>query len=146
MELPWTNASPVLRDCLCSNRSLPINMKSMSNVVEVRFTVNSMDSLDDYNNLFFEGVWDFVKAVPCLQKRRVRGPSGEIKYQSPITDEDEVGIDRYWLSLWRNFVAGIIVGFHRVPARLANADFNVMWNTAVGNKILNQCRLRIGDS
>lgn len=48
-----------------------------------------MDALDDYNNLFFEGTWDFVKTVPCLQKRRVRGPSGEIKYTSP-SEEDEV--------------------------------------------------------
>lgn len=92
MELPWSNASPVQRDCLCSNRSLPINVKSLSNIVEVYFTVHSMNALDDYNNLFFEGVWDFVKAVPCLEKRRVRGPSGEIKYESPIINQDEVDI------------------------------------------------------
>ncbi|XP_043269462.1 uncharacterized protein [Venturia canescens] len=98
LEVPWSNASPVQRDCLCSNRSLPINMKSMSNVVEVHFTVNFMTSLDDYNNLFFEGVWDFVKAVPCLQKRRVRGPSGEIKYISPIVDDNEKNCDNQpWL-------------------------------------------------
>jgi len=48
-----------------------------------------MDALDDYNNLFFEGTWDFVKTMPCMQKRRVRGPSGEIKYTPPI-DDDEV--------------------------------------------------------
>jgi len=48
-----------------------------------------MDALDDYNNLFFEGTWDFVKTMPCMQKRRVRGPSGEIKY-TPPSDDDEV--------------------------------------------------------
>ncbi|EFN82093.1 hypothetical protein EAI_11820 [Harpegnathos saltator] len=88
LDLPWPNAPPIQRDCLCSNRSLPINIKSTSNFAEVRFTVLSMDALDDYNNLFFEGTWDFVKTVPCLQKRRVRGPSGEIKYTSP-SEEDE---------------------------------------------------------
>lgn len=91
MELPWSNAAPIQRDCLCSNRSLPINIKSLSHVVEVHFTIQSMTALDDYNNLFFEGVWDFVRAVPCLQKRRVRGPSGEIKYELPLTNEDQVG-------------------------------------------------------
>ncbi|XP_063975987.1 uncharacterized protein LOC135161918 [Diachasmimorpha longicaudata] len=89
MDLPWPNGSPIQRDCLCSNRSLPITVKSLSNIVEVHFVVHSMSSLDDYNNLFFEAVWDFVKAVPCLQKRRVRGPSGEIKYESPIAEEEE---------------------------------------------------------
>lgn len=67
-----------------------MTVKSQSNIVEVHFTVKSMNSLDDYNNIFFEGTWDFVKAVPCLQRRRVRGPSGEIKFESPIVDEEEV--------------------------------------------------------
>lgn len=49
-----------------------------------------MNALDDYNNLFFEGVWDFMKAVPCLQNRRVRGPSGMIQYESVTIDESEV--------------------------------------------------------
>lgn len=93
MDLPWANGSPIQRDCLCSNRSLPITVKSLSNIVEVHFAVHSMSSLDDYNNLFFEGVWDFVKDEPCLQKRRVRGPSGEIKYESLIGEGSEVSID-----------------------------------------------------
>lgn len=98
LDLPWPNAPPVQRDCLCSNRSLPINIKSTSNIVEVHFTVRSMDALDDYNNLFFEGIWEFVKTIPCLQKRRVRGPSGEIKYKAPIVDEDEVRLfDLWWI-------------------------------------------------
>lgn len=96
LDLPWPNAPPVQRDCLCSNRSLPINIKSTSNIVEVHFTVRSMDALDDYNNLFFEGIWEFVKTIPCLQKRRVRGPSGEIKYKAPIVDEDEVRLFDIW--------------------------------------------------
>ncbi|KAK0171076.1 hypothetical protein PV328_008838 [Microctonus aethiopoides] len=97
-ELPWSNASPVQRDCLCSNRSLPINIKSLSNIVEVHFTVYSMNALDDYNNLFFEGVWDFMKAVPCLQNRRVRGPSGMIQYESVTIDESEKNCKNHpWL-------------------------------------------------
>ena len=52
--------------------------------------MHSMNALDDYNNLFFEGAWDFIKATQCVQKRRVRGPSGEIKNRSPIEDEEEV--------------------------------------------------------
>ena len=67
-----------------------MNVKSTSNIVEVHFTVKSMDALDDYNNLFFEGTWDFVKTNPCMLKRRVRGPSGEIRYKAPIIDDDEV--------------------------------------------------------
>ncbi|CAD6214644.1 GSCOCG00004158001-RA-CDS [Cotesia congregata] len=96
--LTWSNAAPIQRDCLCSNRSLPINIKSLSHVVEVHFTIQSMTALDDYNNLFFEGVWDFIKAVPCLQKRRVRGPSGEIKYELPLTNEDQKNCKHHpWL-------------------------------------------------
>ncbi|XP_034934803.1 uncharacterized protein [Chelonus insularis] len=98
LELPWSNAAPVQKDCLCSNKSLPINIKSLSHIVEVHFTVNFMNSLDDYNNLFFEGIWDFIKAVPCLQKRRVRGPSGQIKYELPIINEDDKNCKNHpWL-------------------------------------------------
>ncbi|CAL7941517.1 unnamed protein product [Xylocopa violacea] len=98
LDLPWTNAPPIQRDCFCSNRSLPMNVKSTSNIVEVHFTVLSMDALDDYNNLFFEGTWDFVKTSPCMQKWRVRGPSGEINYKAPIVDEDEKNCEKHpWL-------------------------------------------------
>lgn len=69
-----------------------MNVKSSSNIVEVHLTVTSMNALDDYNNIFFEGTWEFVKTSPCLQKRRVRGPSGVIKYRWPLIDEDEVPI------------------------------------------------------
>lgn len=57
-----------------------------------------MDTLDDYNDLFFEGVWEFVKTVhaECMQKRRVRGPSGEIKYTSP-SEENEVNMGRPYI-------------------------------------------------
>lgn len=97
LDLPWPNAPPIQRDCLCSNRSLPINIKSTSNIAEVHFTVLSMDALDDYNNLFFEGTWDFVKTMPCMQKRRVRGPSGEIKYTPPVDDDEKNCENQPWL-------------------------------------------------
>ncbi|XP_058797268.1 uncharacterized protein LOC131667689 [Phymastichus coffea] len=91
MELPWANAAVIQRDCFCSNRSLPMHFKSKSNIVEVHLMVHSMNALDDYNNLFFEGQWDFVKTTTqCLQKRRVRGPSGEIKNQLYLEDADEL--------------------------------------------------------
>ncbi|KAF7401247.1 hypothetical protein HZH68_007067 [Vespula germanica] len=98
LDLPWPNAPAVQRDCFCSNRSLPMNVKSSSNIVEVHLTVTSMNALDDYNNIFFEGTWDFVKTSPCLQKRRVRGPSGVIKYRWPLIDEDERNCEKHpWL-------------------------------------------------
>ncbi|KAL2712623.1 hypothetical protein V1478_018146, partial [Vespula squamosa] len=98
LDLPWPNAPAVQRDCFCSNRSLPMNVKSSSNIVEVHLTVTSMNALDDYNNIFFEGTWDFVKTSPCLQKRRVRGPSGVIKYRWPLVDEDERNCEKHpWL-------------------------------------------------
>ncbi|KAM0732709.1 hypothetical protein ACS0PU_000870 [Formica fusca] len=99
LDLPWPNAPPIQRDCLCSNRSLPINIKSTSNIAEVHFTVLSMDTLDDYNDLFFEGVWEFVKTVhaECMQKRRVRGPSGEIKYTSPSEENEKNCEKQPWL-------------------------------------------------
>lgn len=49
-----------------------------------------MDPLDDYNNLYFEGAWEFVKIAPCPKKRRMKGPSGEVKYDHTISDEEEV--------------------------------------------------------
>ncbi|XP_023290102.1 uncharacterized protein LOC105700757 [Orussus abietinus] len=98
LDVPWNDAPPVQRDCLCSNRSLPINVKSTSNIVEVHFTVRAMNSLDDYESLYFEGIWEFIKAVPCVQKRRVRGPSGEIKLRFPPLDRDEKTCERNpWL-------------------------------------------------
>ncbi|XP_016842459.1 uncharacterized protein LOC100122993 [Nasonia vitripennis] len=98
MELPWANAPPIQRDCFCSNRSLPMSFKSKSNIVEVHLNVHSMNALDDYNNIFFEASWDFLKATQCLQKRRMRGPSGEIKNRFPLEDEDEKYCERNpWL-------------------------------------------------
>ncbi|XP_046475908.1 uncharacterized protein [Neodiprion pinetum] len=97
-DFNWSSAPPIQRDCLCSNRSLPINIESTSSVVEVHFTVRSMDALDDYNNLHFEGVWDFVKAVPCLRNQRVKGPSGEIKFWSPLNEDEEKNcVNHPWL-------------------------------------------------
>lgn len=91
LELPWNNGKSVLRDCFCSNRSLPMTVKSRTNIVEVHFTVNSMNTLDDYHKLYFEGVWDFEKApYQCQQKRRMRGASGEIRNHSPVEDDEEV--------------------------------------------------------
>lgn len=60
-----------------------------------------MDALDDYNNFFFEGTWDFVKTMPCMQKRTVRGPSGEIKY-APPTDDDEVNVTSFKYKVIKN--------------------------------------------
>uniref|UniRef100_A0ABD2X352 CUB domain-containing protein n=1 Tax=Trichogramma kaykai TaxID=54128 RepID=A0ABD2X352_9HYME len=98
MELPWPNAPAIQRDCFCSNRSLPMNFKSKSNIVEVHFAVHSMTSLDDYKNVYFEGTWDFAKATPCVDKRRVRGPSGEIKNHSPSEDDgDQYCASHPWL-------------------------------------------------
>ncbi|XP_011496881.1 PREDICTED: uncharacterized protein LOC105361406 [Ceratosolen solmsi marchali] len=89
MDLPWGNAPPIQRDCFCSNRSLPINFKSKSSTVEVHFKVHSMNSFDDYKNLYFEGTWEFFKTAQCMQKRRVHGPSGEIKNYASIDDDNE---------------------------------------------------------
>jgi hypothetical protein len=90
MELPWRNAPPIQRDCFCSNRSLPISFKSKSSIVEVHFKVHSMNSLDDYKNVYFEGTWEFSKTTQCTQKRRVHGPSGEIKNLISMEDDSEV--------------------------------------------------------
>ncbi|XP_048507374.1 uncharacterized protein LOC105683642 isoform X2 [Athalia rosae] len=98
LEIHWANNPPVQRDCLCSNRSLPINVKSTSNIVEVHFVVHSMDALDDYNNLHFEGVWEFIKTVPCLRKQRVTGPSGEIIFRSPLVEQEEKNCENHpWM-------------------------------------------------
>ncbi|XP_051171873.1 uncharacterized protein LOC127288453 [Leptopilina boulardi] len=97
MEVPFANSPPVQRDCFCSNRSLPMNIKSTSHIVEVHFTVLSMDALDDYNNLYFEGLWDFEKSATCQQKRKVKGPSGEIKYQPPLDDDERNCENHPWM-------------------------------------------------
>ncbi|TGZ51593.1 Uncharacterized protein DBV15_11054 [Temnothorax longispinosus] len=123
LDLPWPNASPIQRDCLCSNRSLPINIKSTSNIAEVHFTVLSMDALDDYNNLFFEGTWDFVKTTPCMQKRRVRGPSGEIKY-TPPADDDEIAVSNG--SLLNNYLSTLYFNLNVFPRRQKNCE-NQPW-------------------
>ena len=97
MEVPWTNGKSVLKDCYCSNRSLPMNFKSKINIVEVHFTVKSMNTLDDYNNLYFEGNWDFVKSTQCQENKRLRSASGEIKNQLNIENEDEVKFFLFYL-------------------------------------------------
>lgn len=83
-----------IRDCLCSNVSDRIVLRTLtSNVVEVRFTVSLMNVTQDYRDFYFEGEYRFValgaetSEQGCstkLEERRLRGTSGEISLRSPL--------------------------------------------------------------
>lgn len=83
-----------VRDCLCSNVSERIILRTLtSNVVEVRFTVSLMNVTQDYRDFFFEGEYRFVAlgadtsergCSTKLEERRLRGTSGEISLRSPL--------------------------------------------------------------
>lgn len=92
-EYPWQGVE-LIRDCLCSNVSDRIVLRTLtSNVVEVRFTVSLMNVTQDYRDFYFEGEYRFValgaetSEQGCstkLEERRLRGTSGEISLRSPL--------------------------------------------------------------
>lgn len=92
-EHPWTGVE-LVRDCLCSNVTERIVLKSLtSNVVEIKFIVSRMNVTQDYDNYFFEGEYRFVpsnefredQSCPTkLEERKLRGTSGEISLRSPL--------------------------------------------------------------
>ncbi|KAG7207416.1 hypothetical protein KM043_009065 [Ampulex compressa] len=92
-EYPWQGVE-LVRDCLCSNVSDRIVLRSLtSNVVEVRFTATLMNVTQDYRDFFFEGEYRFfglgfeLGEQGCstrLEERRLRGTSGEISLRSPL--------------------------------------------------------------
>ncbi|VVD04805.1 unnamed protein product [Leptidea sinapis] len=86
-EYPWEGV-PIKRDCLCSNRSDPLNIHTLTGpVVEVNFTVTMMNITEDYDDFAFEGEYKFIPTGPgdetvCSTgwgERRLRGSSGEIR-------------------------------------------------------------------
>ncbi|XP_031849407.2 uncharacterized protein LOC116434797 isoform X1 [Nomia melanderi] len=92
-EYPWQGVE-LVRDCLCSNVTDRIVFRTLtSNAVEVRFTVTLMNVTQDYKDFFFEGEYRFVSlgadtseqgCSTKLEKRRLRGTSGEISLRSPL--------------------------------------------------------------
>lgn len=91
---------PIQRDCICTNRSEPLNIHTLTApVVEVNFTVTMMNITEDYEDFAFEGEYKFVPTGPgdetiCSTgwgERRLRGSSGEIrlfdKRQTSISPE-----------------------------------------------------------
>ncbi|CAK1580186.1 unnamed protein product [Parnassius mnemosyne] len=98
-EFPWEGV-PIQRDCLCTNRSEPLNIHTLTApVVEVNFTVTMMNITEDYDDFAFEGEFKFITTGPGDESvcssgwgdRRLRGSSGEIrlydKRQKSISSE-----------------------------------------------------------
>ncbi|XP_023940214.2 uncharacterized protein LOC112047349 [Bicyclus anynana] len=86
-EYPWEGI-PIQRDCLCTNRSEPLNIHTLTApVVEVNFTVTMMNITEDYDDFAFEGEYKFIPTGPgddsiCSSgwgDRKLRGSSGEIR-------------------------------------------------------------------
>lgn len=86
-EYPWDGV-PIQRDCICTNRSEPLNIHTLTApVIEVNFTVTMMNITEDYDDFSFEGEYKFVPTGPgdetvCSTgwgERRLRGSSGEIR-------------------------------------------------------------------
>ncbi|CAH1119115.1 unnamed protein product, partial [Phaedon cochleariae] len=89
-ELPWADVPGVPRDCLCAvdkDKLIPFTYVSTTNVVELRFNVIGMNASDDFDSLFFEGSWKFIKTPGCERDLRLRGPSGEVVFSYPPPPE-----------------------------------------------------------
>lgn len=98
-EYPWEGV-PIQRDCLCTNRSEPLTIYTLTApVVEINFTVTMMNITEDYDDFTFDGEYKFIPSGPgdetvCSTgwgERRLRGSSGEIrlfdKRQTPSAPE-----------------------------------------------------------
>ncbi|XP_068086166.1 uncharacterized protein [Anabrus simplex] len=98
LEIPWLDAPPLARDCLCSQDVLPFTFVSTAHVVELRFHVANMNATDDFNRLAFEGTWEFIRTPICSRKQRLTGPSGEIRFRSPSRTPEEVNCENHpWM-------------------------------------------------
>ncbi|XP_050310643.1 uncharacterized protein LOC126746434 [Anthonomus grandis grandis] len=85
-EVPWIDVPGVPRDCLCGlnkDKLLPFTYVSSSNVVELRFDVTNMNASDDFNSLYFEGVWKYIRTPTCDLNLRKSGPNGELVFSFP---------------------------------------------------------------
>lgn len=100
-DVPWIDVPPVPRDCICSNDIdsnantgepdiLPFTYISISQISELRFEVTKMNSLDDFDTLFFEGMVKFIRMPICMKNRRRMGPSGEILFNSRSKSTEQV--------------------------------------------------------
>ncbi|KAG5885527.1 hypothetical protein JTB14_022016 [Gonioctena quinquepunctata] len=96
-ELPWTDVPGIPKDCLCAvdkDRFIPFTFVSTSNVVELRFNVIGMNASDDFETLFFEGSWKYIKTPACSKNMRLSGPSGALVFTYPPSVE-EVNCEQY---------------------------------------------------
>ncbi|CAG9759748.1 unnamed protein product [Ceutorhynchus assimilis] len=90
-EVPWIDVPGIPRDCLCDvdkNLLLPYTYISSANVVELKFDVSSMNASDDFNSLFFEGNWKFIRTPACELNLRKTGPNGELIFKHPSEDKE----------------------------------------------------------
>ncbi|GBP52185.1 hypothetical protein EVAR_87570_1 [Eumeta japonica] len=107
-EYPWEGV-PIKRDCLCTNRSEPLTIHTLTApVVEINFTVTMMNITEDYEDFAFEGEYRFVASgsgdeAICSSgwgERRLRGSSGEIRLfdKRQVATPSEVVGDRNVIS------------------------------------------------
>ncbi|KAJ8974832.1 hypothetical protein NQ317_019499, partial [Molorchus minor] len=67
-EVPWLDVPGV-------PKGLP--------VLQLRFDVTGMNASDDFNTLFFEGTWKFIRTPVCSRNLRYQGASGEVHFEYP---------------------------------------------------------------
>ncbi|XP_053658739.1 uncharacterized protein LOC128707806 [Anopheles marshallii] len=79
-EVPWTDVSPLPRDCLCSDVSGSITLAPLAaSIVEVKFTTLQMEVDQDFRDFYFEGRYEFARdgCETDWSERRLRGRSGD---------------------------------------------------------------------
>lgn len=86
-EYVWKDV-PIPRSCICSELKEPYKILSLvASTLEVSFTVTNMNMTEDYENIFFDGEYHFIKEMSptdseiCLRNqfsRKIQNFSGEI--------------------------------------------------------------------
>lgn len=91
-EFPFLKRIPLPRDCLCSDGEgvTPFSFTSTGHVVEVHFEVFNMNAMDDFRSFHFEGSWEFVRQTVCTRSQKLKGPSGEIQFNSLSRNSEDV--------------------------------------------------------
>lgn len=91
-EVPFKEAYPLAKDCLCSKMEslLPFTYMSTSHVVDLEFVVARMNFTEDYRHFFMEGTYEFFRSAICPEKRVVSGSSGELVFKAPNRTPIEV--------------------------------------------------------
>ncbi|CAH1400417.1 unnamed protein product [Nezara viridula] len=94
-DLPWNDVR-LEKGCHCDNTVISkttdghVSFTSSGQILELTFIVSSFNVTEDFQDIYFEGTYRFVKFDACPRRQRVSGSGGEIRMTARPTDRDDL--------------------------------------------------------